>query len=247
MRRLRIQVRLLARRRRRLARRLAAVAARLRVASRRAVRAGIILGVIAGVSLTAGALAATFYGQFGYQPGRNADAWASRAPVFVGSSACATCHVGQTERWTASPHQGVTCQSCHGPLAGHPNATPAPVEDGPGAATPGVPLLSLKERSSVGLPSSGTVALCLTCHQAVLGRRTTFPTIDPAAHFPGPECVLCHDPHVVVATQPPAILHPVAGMPACTVCHNPTGMRPLPTGHPVWSGSCLACHRATQP
>jgi len=232
-------------------RRAATVLVRLGLASRRAVRAGIILGVIAGASLTAGALASTLYGQFGYHPGRNADAWASRAPAFVGPASCAACHADQATKWAAAPHQGVTCESCHGPMAGHPNATPepTPVEAPPTPldSWPPVPLLSVDEHSSVGLSSSGTVALCLTCHEVVVGRRTSFPTIDPMEHFPGPECVACHDPHAVVAQQPPAILHPLAGMPACTVCHSPTGMRPLPSAHPTWSGSCLTCHRSTQP
>ncbi len=252
MRRLRIQLRLLARRRRRLARRTAALLARLALASRRAIRAGIVLGLIAGVSLAAGVLAATFYGQFGYHPGRNADAWASRAPQFATAASCARCHATQSAAWGASPHAGVTCESCHGPLPGHPGATTA----APGTPTPGasggesappVPLLSLDERSTVGLPTEGTSALCLACHRAVVGRPTGFPTIDPTTHYSGPACTVCHDPHTSVAPQPPAILHTLAGLPACTVCHSPTGMRPLPPAHPTWSGSCLACHRATQP
>ena len=223
--------------------------ARIGLTSRRALRAGIILGVIAGASLAAGALAATFYGQFGYHPGRDADAWASRAPAYVGPGSCATCHASQATAWAAAPHKGVTCESCHGPLAGHPDATPVPEPTAAASAvpTPSVPLLSLEERSSVGLPSSGPSALCLTCHRAAVGRPSGFPTVDAATHYAGPECTVCHDPHAVTAPQPPAILHPLAGMPDCALCHGPTGMRPLPTAHPTWSGSCLTCHRATQP
>src|SRR5512147_1030739 len=120
MRRLRIQLRLVERRRRRLARRTRAAITRVRLLSRRAIRAGIILGVIAGAGLTAGALAGTFYGQFGYHPGRDADAWASRVPAFVGARSCAACHAEEAKRWASAPHAGVTCESCHGPLAGHP-------------------------------------------------------------------------------------------------------------------------------
>jgi hypothetical protein len=252
MRRLRTELRLLARRRRRVARRVTLVLARIGRLSRRAVKAGIVLGVIAGASLAAGALAATFYGQFGYHPGRNADAWASRPPAFVGAASCATCHATEAATWAAAPHQGVTCESCHGPLAGHPGAPreAVPQEPTPTAESgesPTVPLLSLDERSSVGLPSSGTSGLCLTCHRAVVGRPSSFPTIDPTTHYSGPECIVCHDPHAAAAPQPPAILHPLAGMPECTVCHSPAGMRPLPAIHPTWSGPCLTCHRATQP
>ncbi|HYL39771.1 MAG TPA: hypothetical protein VET90_00520, partial [Candidatus Binatus sp.] len=178
IRRLRVQLRLFARQRRRIARRTTALLALVGILSRRAVRAGIVLGVIAGASLAAGALAATFYGQFGFHPGRNADAWASRAPEFVGAGSCATCHAAQAAAWAAGPHQGVTCESCHGPLAGHPatspsgSSRPAPsaAPTGPGQSSAPLPLLSLEERSSVGLPSGGTIGLCLPCHRSIAGR-----------------------------------------------------------------------------
>jgi len=217
---------------------------RIGIASRRAIRAAIVLGIITGLSLAAGALASTLYGEFGFHPGRNADAWASRAPQFVGAGSCAACHADQAARWAAAAHGRVSCESCHGPLAGHPQATPplaAPAS--PGASAAPVPLLALDERSSVGLPESGPTALCLTCHRAVVGRPTGFPTVDPSTHYGGPDCVVCHDPHDAVAARPPTILHPLAGMPECTVCHSPTGMRPLPAAHPTWSGSCLTCHQ----
>lgn len=267
MRRLRARVRLLGRRRRRAARAIRAAIARLRVLSGRAIRAGILLGAIAGVSLAAGALAATLYGAFGFHPGRDADAWAARAPQFVGAASCAACHPGQARSWTAGLHSTVACESCHGPMAGHPagqgptaipTAIPGLIAPTPDIRTTGaptataaavgpVPLLSLDERSTVGLPESGPTALCLTCHRATVGRPSGFPTVDPAAHFAGPECNLCHDPHSAVAPRPPLILHPLSGMPDCTLCHSPSGMRPLPPTHPTWSGSCLACHRSTQP
>lgn len=257
MRGLRVRIRLLQRRRRRIVRALRAtfarLVARIRALSARAIRAGVVLGVIAGLSLAAGALAATLYGQFGYHPGRNADAWASLTPQFVGPASCASCHAAQAARWTAGSHAGVSCESCHGPMAGHPEATPSPLEPAPTwSAEPGesiapVPLLSLDERSTVGLPESGPTALCLTCHRAATGRPASFPTVDPTTHYAGPDCIVCHDPHSAVAPQPPQILHPLAGMPNCTLCHSPTGMRPLPPAHPSWTGSCLTCHRSTKP
>jgi hypothetical protein len=225
--------------------------ARLATLGRRALRAALVLGAIAAISLAVGALAATAYGHFGYFPGRNADAWASRAPEFVGTASCAGCHAAEAGRWAAAPHSGVSCESCHGPLAGHPGATPAvtalATPAAPGVSDAGVPLIGIDEGSSIGLPATGSSALCLTCHQAVIGRPGSFPTIDPEVHFAGAPCTACHDAHTTVAPAPPDVLHPLAGLPDCTFCHGSAGLRPVPASHPSWAGDCFTCHRRPAP
>jgi hypothetical protein len=208
---------------------------RLASLSRRALRTAIILGVIGGVSLSVGAFAATMYGQFGYFPGRNADAWASRTPQFVGTGSCAGCHADQAATWAANRHAAISCESCHGPLVGHPDAAT------PATTFVPVPLIEIDEHSSVGLPESGPTAVCLTCHRATVGRPSGFPTVDPAAHFQA-TCTTCHDPHAVVAPRPPDVLHPLAGLPECTFCHSPTGLRPVTATHPTTTLACFACH-----
>lgn len=213
---------------------------RLLAGMRRLVRWAVPLAILAVLGFGVGGAIAVTYGQFGAHPGRNATAWAIRPAAFEGTASCAVCHPDQAATWAAARHAGISCESCHGPLAGHPAANPSPE-------------LLAPERSAVpvaaagvllGADTSAPTALCLTCHEAIVGRPLGFPVIEPATHFSGPSCVACHDPHAATAPTPPIIRHPLLGLPECTVCHNPTGMRPLPTGHPTWSGSCLACHRA---
>ena len=213
----------------------------------RAGRRTILLGGIATFAFGAGAAIAILYGQFGFHPGRNADAWASRQPQFVGATSCSACHADQAAKGATARHAGVTCESCHGPLVGHPLAAPSnPTAAAPGSPAP-VALISLAEASTPRLSHDAEViGLCLTCHEAVAGRPLGFPSIDPAGHFAGPACVVCHDPHTSAAPHPRQILHPLAGLPECTVCHNPTGLRPMPDGHPTWVGDCRTCHIPVQ-
>ena len=212
---------------------------RLVAGTRRLARWSLPLAILAVLGFGVGGAIAVTYGQFGAHPGRNATAWAIRPAVFEGTASCGVCHPDQAAAWAGAAHKGISCESCHGPLAGHPAANPSP-----GLLAP--------ERSAAPVAAAGTLvdvdttaptALCLTCHQAIVGRPLGFPVVDPTSHFVGPSCVACHDPHAAIAPTPPIIRHPLAGLPECTICHNPTGMRPMPAGHPAWSGSCLACHR----
>lgn len=212
---------------------------RLLAGTRRLVRWAVPLAILAALGFGVGGAIAVSYGQFGAHPGRNATAWAIRPAAFEGTGGCAACHPTQVATWTAGSHGGTSCESCHGPLAGHPAANPSPellAPERPAAPVAGTGVLA-------GVDTSAATTLCLTCHQAVVGRPLGFPAVDPSSHFSGPSCVACHDPHAATAPTPPIIQHPLAGLPECTVCHNPTGMRPMPASHPTWSGTCLACHR----
>ncbi|MBI3750458.1 MAG: hypothetical protein HY263_02220 [Chloroflexi bacterium] len=232
--------------RRRAARTVAAIRAavlrtrdRLLAGARRLVRWAVPLAILAVLGLGVGGAVAVTYGQFGAHPGRNATTWAIRPAAFEGTASCAVCHPDQATSWAAARHGGISCESCHGPLAGHPAANPSPELLAPERSAAPVAATGLL----AGVDTSAPTALCLTCHEAIVGRPLGFPVIVPSSHFTGPSCVACHDPHAVTAPTPPIIRHPLIGLPECTVCHNPTGMRPLPPAHPTWSGSCLACHR----
>lgn len=212
---------------------------RLVAGARRLVRWAVPLAVLAALGFGVGGAIAITYGEFGSHPGRNATTWAIRPAQFEGAGSCAVCHAAQATRWAAAAHQGVSCESCHGPLAGHPAVKPSPELLAPerSAAPVAPPGLLL------GVDTSPPTGLCLSCHEAVVGRPLGFPAVDPTGHFTGPSCVACHDPHGARAPTPPIVRHPIIGLPECTVCHSPGGMRPVPDSHPTWSGSCLACHR----
>jgi hypothetical protein len=242
----RARIRLLRRRTRRAGRAVRLFGGRVAATGRWAARHAIVLGVIAVLAFGAGATVAVLYGQFGFHPGRNADAWASRQPQFATATGCGACHADQATRWATAAHVGVTCESCHGPLVGHPAATLPDGTTTPSSPAP-VALISLAEATAPRLgDGAAATTLCLTCHQAIVGRPLSFPAIDPARHFSGPACIVCHDPHTAAAPHPPQILHSLTGLPECTVCHSPSGLRPLPDGHPVWVGDCRACHTPVQ-
>jgi hypothetical protein len=226
--------------------------ARVRSLAGWAVRRTVPLAILAVLGFGAGATVAIVYGQFGSHPGRSADAWAARPAAFTGGASCVACHPEQATAHAASHHAGVDCESCHGPLDGHPAVNPTPLLLTPASSPEAQPVAAAGgPRTGTGglllgsavVDTSAPSALCLTCHQAVFGRPLGFPAIDPATHYTGPACVACHDPHTAIAAQPPIVRHPLAGLPECTTCHSPRGMRPLPSAHPVWSGSCLACHK----
>lgn len=212
---------------------------RLLAGTRRLVRWAVPLAILAVLGFGVGGAIAVTYGQFGAHPGRNATAWAGQPVAFGGTATCAACHLDQVTTWAAAGHGQISCESCHGPLTGHPAANPTPQLLAPERSAEPVAAAGLL----LGVDTSPPTALCLTCHEKVVGRPPGFPVIAPSTHFTGPSCVACHDPHAATAPKPPIIRHPLAGLPECTVCHNPTGMRPMPATHPAWSGSCLACHR----
>jgi hypothetical protein len=133
-----------------------------------------------------------------------------------------SCHKTQTAQQASNRHAGIDCQTCHGPAGAHPGSDPAATVE-------------------IARP---TAAICLQCHSQVVGRPAGFAQIDPATHWGGGTlCLRCHDPHDVVAPVPPQIPHPLQGLPACTTCHRPDGLKPVPTGHTlVKDAVCLSCH-----
>ncbi len=177
---------------------------------------------IAGVAFAASAFNSQ-YGAVMNEP--NAEAWASLSPRFAGQAICTSCHTGQASAQDASAHATVSCEDCHGPAAAHS--------------------ISAAVAARVTL-SSPTSAICITCHGAAAGRPTTFAQVDPATHYAGGECLRCHSPHSIAAVRPPTVTHPLADLPACTTCHNPDGLKKVPSGHELVSDAvCLSCHGRT--
>jgi hypothetical protein len=161
-----------------------------------------------------------FYGAYGFHPEANARTWAALTPQYADSALCQQCHAAEYVKWTTAQHAGVTCESCHGPLAAHAGdpVTTAKVEE----------------------PAAD---LCITCHGAVQGRPAAFPQIVPVEHYQAAMCTACHDPHTTSAAAPPAVVHSRIDLPACTTCHGPDGLKSWPAGHvPAPDPVCLGCH-----
>jgi hypothetical protein len=188
-------------------------------------RRAAVLAVLAAVSVGLGLAVHEIYLQYGFHPAVSTATWASLQPRYENGSECASCHGGEVAALASSQHASIDCQTCHGPAADHPQAVLA--VSGPAASAD---------------PTQVT-ALCVTCHAAVDGRPTDFPTINTETHYAAP-CALCHDPHDPTPLVPPVIRHSLDRLPDCLVCHGPDGLDPMPSAHPVWpGGDCLACHR----
>jgi hypothetical protein len=186
-------------------------------------RIGVLVGLLS-VVVAIGAYAVTrLHGQYGSgQAVVDTRTWALRTASYSGSS-CSSCHADQASARLAGPHDTLTCEACHGPQGDHPASASGSV-------------------AWMQLPTS---ALCITCHGDTAGRPSGFPEIDPVTHYAGSggECVRCHEPHAVIAVAPPDVTHPLANLPACTVCHAPNGLKKLPAGHEMVSDAvCLSCH-----
>jgi hypothetical protein len=170
------------------------------------------------------------YEEYGYHPAENARSWAALTPQYADATLCQRCHEPEYGPWQESPHATTTCESCHGPLGKHAATAP---EEATGADL------------AIELPSE---ALCVVCHEQLPGRPADFAQVDLDEHFgaeaEGPTCRTCHDPHTTVAITPPVITHPLDNLPACTTCHAPSGLKPVPAGHvEAPDAVCRSCHK----
>lgn len=176
-----------------------------------------------------GSIAAGFYDVYGFHPEKNAQLWAAREPAFTSGSDCQACHGAEWNTHIASSHDVVACESCHGPLRAHaadPATAPAP--EPPAASS------ETWERG-----------FCARCHESTTGHPESFPQVSLEGHYVSGLCLACHDPHSTAARQPPVVSHPLDFLPACTVCHNPQGLKQLPVGHEEAADEvCLGCHAA---
>jgi hypothetical protein len=185
------------------------------------VKIGALVAVLAVILFGLGTAVTFAFDQYGFHPERNARAWAIRTPEYGEAATCRECHAGEYRAWSLARHAAVVCESCHGPMAAH-------ASDGT-AATAELPKL--------------TGDICIACHEKVEGRPPSVPQVDLATHHGTTSCVLCHDPHAATAVLPPTVTHPLANLPACTVCHGREGLNPMPLGHTESSDSiCLGCH-----
>ena len=123
------------------------------------------------------------FGEFGhYRAGALKDNM-DRPLVYAGRSACETCHSDVADSRKGSKHEGIACESCHGPQAKHANA------DDPAKFKPKRP---------------DPKTICLVCHLENIAKPAKFPQVNPKDHGDGQPCVSCHKPHHPEISDAPA-------------------------------------------
>lgn len=189
--------------------------------------AGILAGAaVMSVALFAGAaMAWNPYLEFSLDREVDARSWASLRQEFASADQCTECHEPEAHKATTASHEGIGCQTCHGPLLEH-------VDAGEEADSSTV---------AVKVP---TADVCLRCHVQADGRPSAIREIVVEDHYV-PVCLECHDPHSGVSNPPPIVEHPLDNLPACMTCHGPEGFKLRNLRHPVADTNdraCLDCH-----
>lgn len=182
-------------------------------------------GALSAVFLVGGAMAWNPYLEYTLDRDVNARQWAALDLAYTTSSTCAECHEPQQVRLVAFTHDGIGCQSCHGPLLEHAQAGDE----------------ATSEQVGVPVPED---EVCIRCHSAALGRPQGLRQIIQGQHYVA-ECLECHDPHTGVANRPPVVLHPLDDLPPCLTCHGGDGFKARNQRHPVGTEDdvrCMECH-----
>ncbi|MCA9663985.1 MAG: hypothetical protein KC503_00310 [Myxococcales bacterium] len=173
------------------------------------------------------------YGKYGHFRGAAVAEAKKRAPRHVGSAACAKCHAKQARLRAKDAHAHVQCETCHGPGYKHWRG----------------------KKKIADMPTPKGKRLCLTCHQVLAARPSSFPQIEVAAHYKlvsvkdtSINCTTCHDPHEPLFMDRDlrsARLHPVVHR--CRDCHagskRSAETTKKPEGHPAIF-SCDYCHKS---
>lgn len=176
------------------------------------------------------------FGKYGHYRADVMDEISSQELIYAGDRACYDCHDDISELKATSYHNGVSCEVCHGPAAGH-------VEE-PDEVTPNIP----RERDK-----------CTRCHGYNPSRPSGFPQIIPMMHNPGRRCMSCHNPHNPELPHAPeecsachreisskkAVSHHATLV--CTQCHTASpehliNPRVARAGKPTSEKTCGQCH-----
>jgi len=96
----------------------------------------------------------------------------AHAMHYAGRAACAECHEEEPALLATGHHRSLGCEACHGPHASH-----------------------AQDPSTVAGRRPEGATFCLRCHQANVGRPSTFPQIEPEEHAGDAACTACHQPH----------------------------------------------------
>ncbi len=118
------------------------------------------------------------FGQYGWYRGDALVELADRPINYAGKATCEDCHDEVVKVKSKSNHKSLSCESCHGPNAGH-------------ARDYSIETKKIKDPK-----------FCLICHEANPSKPAKFPQIDPAEHFSDSKCVECHLPHAPSESPP---------------------------------------------
>lgn len=136
----------------------------LRLAALFAVGVALFLGLRA-------VLVPSDYGRLGPYRADALTANQARPIVYAGQAACIDCHRDVADLRQANAHARISCESCHGPLAGH-TTDPA-----------------------VAAARPDPRAICAVCHLPLAAKPSGFKTVNFTDHA-GPEpCTTCHRAH----------------------------------------------------
>jgi hypothetical protein len=128
------------------------------------------IGIVCAYFMARYFLTPQSFGQYGHYRGDALKDIRQREPYWAGRNECDTCHGEIVQKLAKAEHQGLSCETCHGPARAH-------VED-----------------PEVKLPKM-SYDKCVRCHEASPSRPKWLHQITPATHYTGDVCTECHDPH----------------------------------------------------
>ncbi|MDF1543790.1 MAG: cytochrome c3 family protein [bacterium] len=155
---------------------------------------------------------------------------------YAGAQACLDCHEDIYDTKQEGHHQGLSCETCHGPAANHAEA--------PDEFLPLVP----RGRD-----------YCTPCHGYNPARPSGFPQIIEENHNPGESCLTCHNSHNPATPESPqecaACHRPIVNQKLvshhtnveCTTCHtvpdeHMSNPRLVRAKRPTEPETCGQCH-----
>ena len=129
------------------------------------------VGIVVAYSIARYFLTPASFKQYGWYRGAALAELATRDRTYAGKSACEVCHPDEYQKLVKHEHNGLACESCHGPGEAHAHD----------------PRKDNIERSSY--------AACLRCHEANPSRPKWHKQIVSKDHYTGSKCTECHVPH----------------------------------------------------
>lgn len=120
------------------------------------------------------------WGLYGFYRADNVAEQMDKPIRYGGRDSCSKCHEKEKGLLANDRHAGLSCESCHAPLSSH-------VFEGKRIAP---------------MAKNKTYAICLRCHEKLVGRPAEFPQIvlkehieEMGAEFKHDVCFNCHNPH----------------------------------------------------